>query len=66
MALGLAQVLRDRYPAQFRPAAIQDLLVNREAMWAFLRREPVDRLWRWLLADEAAFRLRREPYLLYR
>src|SRR5439155_3876922 len=26
MALGLAQVLRDRYPVQFRPAAIQDLL----------------------------------------
>jgi len=66
MALGLAQVLRDRYPGQFRPAAIQDLLVNREAMWTFLRRDPVDRLWRWLDADEATFRARREPYLLYR
>jgi uncharacterized protein YbbC (DUF1343 family)/CubicO group peptidase (beta-lactamase class C family) len=66
MALGLAQVLRERYPGEFRPAAIQDLLVNREAMWTFLRRDPVDRLWRWLDADEATFRARREPYLLYK
>ena len=64
--LGLAQVLRDRYPTTFRSAGIQDLLVNREAMWAFLRREPTDQLWRRLEVDEAAFRERRAPYLLYR
>jgi len=64
--LGLAQVLRDRYPTTFRSAGIQDLLVNREAMWAFLRREPTDQLWRRLEVDEAAFRERRARYLLYR
>ncbi len=64
--LALAQVLRDRYPGPFRAAGIQDLLVNREAMWAFLRREPVDRFWRRFEADESAFRERRIPYLLYR
>ena len=33
--------LTERYPAQFRPEAIQNLLVNRSTMWAFLRGEPL-------------------------
>jgi hypothetical protein len=62
VALAVARELIDRYPAEFRPAAIQDLLVNRVTLWALLR---VDRLAREAEAEAAAFARRRAPYLLY-
>jgi uncharacterized protein YbbC (DUF1343 family) len=65
VALAMAQELVERYPAEFRPAAIQDLLVNRVTLWAFLRGVSVDRLRRGAEADAAAFVRRRAPYLLY-
>src|SRR5581483_3213344 len=45
VALALARTLRERHRDQFRPENIQNLLVNRSTMWAFLRGEP---LWRML------------------
>jgi uncharacterized protein YbbC (DUF1343 family) len=66
VGLALARELTDRYPADFRPAAIQNLLVNRSTMWALLRREPLQRLWRWAEAERASFLQRRASYLIYR
>ena len=43
VALALARALRARHREQFRPENIQNLLVNRSTMWAFLRGEPLDR-----------------------
>jgi uncharacterized protein YbbC (DUF1343 family) len=65
LGLALGRTLRERY-REYRPAAIQDLLVHRDTLWAFLRGDPLARVWRWLDADEARFAARREPYLLYR
>ncbi len=65
VALALARELADRYRAEFRPAAIQDLLVNRVTLWALLRGVAADRLRRGAEADAAAFVRRRAPYLLY-
>jgi uncharacterized protein YbbC (DUF1343 family) len=63
-ALALARELRLRYPA-FRPAAIQNLLVHRATMWAFLRGDPLERVRAWAEATRAAYLERRAAYLLY-
>ena len=65
VALTLARELVDRYPAQFRPAAIQNLLVNRATMWSFLRGDPMGRVRRWAEAARASFLQRRASYLIY-
>jgi len=39
VAFALARTLRERHRDQFRPESIQNLLVNRSTMWAFLRGE---------------------------
>jgi uncharacterized protein YbbC (DUF1343 family) len=64
VALALGRELVDRYP-QFRPAAIQNLLVNRSAMWAFLRGEPLIRIRSWVEASRTSFLQRRASYLIY-
>ncbi len=66
VALALARELRDSYPDQFRPEAIQNLLVNRATMWALLRGEPLTRLVDWAEADLADFLQRRQSHLIYR
>jgi uncharacterized protein YbbC (DUF1343 family) len=66
MGLALARELMDRYPAYFRPAAIQNLLVNRSTIWALLRAEPITRVWSWAEADRTSFLQRRASYLIYR
>ena len=66
VGLTLATVLRERYPAHFRPAAIQDLLVNRSTLWAFVRGEPLARILSWTEAELAGFLQRRAAHLLYR
>jgi uncharacterized protein YbbC (DUF1343 family)/CubicO group peptidase (beta-lactamase class C family) len=65
MGLAIARELMDRYPTNFRPAAIQNLLVNRSTIWALLRREPLTRIWSWADADRASFLQRRASYLIY-
>jgi uncharacterized protein YbbC (DUF1343 family) len=66
VALSLARALRTRHRDQFRPEAIQNLLVNRSTMWAFLRGEPLDRVLGWANAGRASFLNRRASYLIYR
>jgi len=66
VALALARELVDRYPAQFRPASIQNLLVNRSTMWSFLRGDPLARILSWADAARASFLQRRASYLIYR
>ena len=66
VALALARELADRYPAQFRPASIQNLLVNRSTMWSFLRPDPLMRSLSWAEAARASFLQRRASYLIYR
>ncbi len=61
----VARELMERYPANFRPAAIQNLLVNRSTIWALLRREPLTRIWSWADADRPSFLQRRASYLIY-
>ena len=65
LGLVVARELMDRYPANFRPAAIQNLLVNRSTIWALLRREPLTRIWSWADADRPSFLQRRASYLIY-
>jgi uncharacterized protein YbbC (DUF1343 family) len=66
VALALAAQLRARHRDQFRPEAIQNLLVNRSTMWAFLRGEALDRVLAWTNSDRASFLNRRASYLMYR
>ena len=66
VALALASALRTRHRDQFRPEAIQNLLVNRSTMWAFLRGETLDRVLAWANNDRASFLNRRASYLMYR
>ena len=66
VGLALARVLRERYRDQFRPEAIQNLLVNRSTMWAFLRGDPLPRVMAWAEAARASFLNRRASYLIYR
>jgi uncharacterized protein YbbC (DUF1343 family) len=65
LGLALARELIARYPAYFRPAAIQNLLVNRFTMWALLRGEPLPRIWSWADVHRANFLQRRASYLIY-
>ncbi len=46
--------------------AIQNLLVNRATMWAFLRNESLDRLVAWTEMERNSFLNRRASYLIYR
>ncbi len=64
VALALGRELVDRY-SYFRPAAIQNLLVNRATMWAFLRGEPLIRILSWGEESRASFLQRRASYLMY-
>jgi hypothetical protein len=64
VALALGRELVERY-SYFRPAAIQNLLVNRATMWAFLRAEALVRIMSWGEASRTTFLRRRAPYLLY-
>lgn len=66
VGLALGRELMERYPGNYRPAAIQNLLVNRSTMWSILRGDPFARILAW--ADQArdTFLRRREAYLLYR
>jgi uncharacterized protein YbbC (DUF1343 family) len=66
VALALARELMERYPARFRPEAIQTLLVSRATMWALLRLEPLERIRRRAEAEREQFLRRRAPHLLYR
>jgi len=66
VGLALATALRARHRDQFRPEAIQNLLVNRSTMWAFLRGESLDRLVAWTEMDRSSFLNRRASYLIYR
>ena len=66
VGLALGRELTDRYPGQFRPAAIQNLLVNRSTMWSFLRGDPFARIQGWADAAQAAFLQRRASYLIYK
>ena len=66
VGLAIAKALRSRHRDQFRPEAIQNLLVNRATMWAFLRNESLDRLVAWTEMERSNFLNRRASYLIYR
>jgi uncharacterized protein YbbC (DUF1343 family) len=66
VGLAIAKTLRSRHRDQFRPEAIQNLLVNRATMWAFLRNESLDRLVAWTEMERSNFLNRRASYLIYR
>jgi uncharacterized protein YbbC (DUF1343 family)/CubicO group peptidase (beta-lactamase class C family) len=66
VAFAVARALRERHRDQFRPENIQNLLVNRSTMWAFLRGEVLERVVAWAEMDRAAFLKRRASYLMYR
>jgi uncharacterized protein YbbC (DUF1343 family) len=66
VGLSVARVLRERYRDQFKPEAIQNLLVNRSTMWAFLRGEPLPRVVAWAEMARTSFLKRRASYLIYR
>ena len=66
VGLAIASALRARHRDQFRPEAIQNLLVNRSTMWAFLRGESLDRLVAWTEMERSSFLNRRASYLIYR
>jgi uncharacterized protein YbbC (DUF1343 family) len=65
VGLALARELMERYP-NYRPAAIQNLLVNRFTIWSLFKGDPFARLMAWADYGRNAFLQRREPYLLYR
>jgi uncharacterized protein YbbC (DUF1343 family) len=65
VAFTVARELRARY-AEFRPAAIQNLLVSRSPLWAFLRGDPVSSVLGWAEATRPSYLTRRAAYLLYR
>jgi uncharacterized protein YbbC (DUF1343 family) len=66
LGLAVAKTLRSHHRDQFRPEAIQNLLVNRATMWAFLRGESLDRLVAWTEMERSSFLNRRASYLIYR
>jgi uncharacterized protein YbbC (DUF1343 family)/CubicO group peptidase (beta-lactamase class C family) len=66
VGLSIGRVLRDRYRDQFKPEAIQNLLVNRSTMWAFLRGDPLPRVLAWAEIARTSFLNRRASYLIYR
>src|SRR2546428_1738423 len=57
---------RVRHRDQFRPHSLQNLLVNRSTMWAFLSGERFDRLPSLGRTDRNSFLNRRASYLMYR
>lgn len=65
VALALGRELLTRYRDQWRPEQVQNLLVHRPTMWAFLKREPLDRLMAWAESDRNSFLKRRASYLIY-
>lgn len=65
VAFALAAALRTLHREQFRPEGIQNLLVHRPTMWAFLRGEPLDRLLAWTEMERSSFMNRRASYLIY-
>jgi len=65
VGLALGRALRELHRDQFRPENIQNLLVHRPTMWAFLRSEPLERLLAWAEAGRASFLNRRASYLIY-
>ncbi len=66
VGLSVGHILRERYRDQFRPEGIQNLLVNRSTMWAFLRGEPIPRVAAWAELARTSFLNRRASYLIYR
>jgi uncharacterized protein YbbC (DUF1343 family) len=66
VGLAVGRVLRERYRNQFKAEPIQNLLVNRQTMWAFLRGETLPRVTAWAEAARASFLNRRASYLIYR
>jgi uncharacterized protein YbbC (DUF1343 family)/CubicO group peptidase (beta-lactamase class C family) len=66
VGLSVARVLRERYRDQFRAEPIQNLLVNRSTIWAFLRGEPLPRVMAWAEMNRASFLNRRAAHLIYR
>ena len=66
VGLAVGRVLHERYRSQFKAEPIQNLLVNRSTMWAFLRGEPLPRVAAWAEAARASFLNRRASYLIYR
>jgi uncharacterized protein YbbC (DUF1343 family)/CubicO group peptidase (beta-lactamase class C family) len=66
VGLALGRELMERFPGSFRPAAIQNLLVNRSTMWSMLRGDPFARVLAWADYARNAFLQRRAPYLLYK
>jgi uncharacterized protein YbbC (DUF1343 family) len=66
VGLALGRELAERYSGSFRPAAIQNLLVNRSTMWSFLRGDPLMRILSWADAARSAFLQRRASYLIYK
>jgi uncharacterized protein YbbC (DUF1343 family)/CubicO group peptidase (beta-lactamase class C family) len=66
VGLAIGRALRARHRDQFRAEHIQNLLVNRSTMWAFLRDEPLERLVAWADADRSDFLKRRASYLIYK
>jgi uncharacterized protein YbbC (DUF1343 family)/CubicO group peptidase (beta-lactamase class C family) len=66
VGLALGRELMERYPGNFRPAAIQNLLVNRSTMWSILRGDPFARILGWADYARDAFMQRRASYLLYK
>ncbi|MGH7369057.1 MAG: exo-beta-N-acetylmuramidase NamZ domain-containing protein, partial [Candidatus Rokuibacteriota bacterium] len=65
MGLALGRELMERYPDEYRPAAIQNLLVNRATMWSLLRGDPFARILAWADSARNAFLQRRAPFLIY-
>ena len=66
VGLALGRELMERYPESYRPAAIQNLLVNRSTMWSILRGDPFVRIQAWADYARSLFLQRRASYLLYR
>jgi uncharacterized protein YbbC (DUF1343 family)/CubicO group peptidase (beta-lactamase class C family) len=66
VGLALGRELMERYPGNFRPAAIQNLLVNRSTMWSLLRGDPFARILAWADYARNAFLQRRAAYLIYK
>jgi uncharacterized protein YbbC (DUF1343 family) len=66
VGLSVGRALRERYRDQFKPEGIQNLLVNRSTMWAFLRGEPLPRVAAWAEMARTSFLNRRASYLIYR
>jgi len=66
VGLALGRELMERYPGNYRPAAIQNLLVNRSTMWSILRGDPFGRILAWADYARNAFLQRRASYLIYK